>query len=181
MPSLNPLLAAYGESHRHYHGLRHLEECLLWCDRLTVQSPEIEAALWFHDVIYNPRESDNELKSANYAMQILEGAGVEKKYREAIADCILTTRHDIVPNHLLPATVVSIDLAILGSDPERYREYARAIRLEYNWLSDRQFHEGRNRVLRSLLQRSKIFLIEPLFSQLEEYARINIQAELQAL
>ncbi|MBP0018789.1 MAG: hypothetical protein J7647_14735 [Cyanobacteria bacterium SBLK] len=181
IPPLTPILTAYGESHRHYHNLQHLEECLSLCDRFAVKSAEIEAALWFHDVIYHPRESDNEIKSANYACQILERAGVEKNKQEAIADCILATRHDVIPENLLAATVVSIDLAILGSNSERYREYARAIRLEYHWLSDRQFREGRDRVLRSLLQRPKIFPIEPLFSQLEEMARINIRNEMNDL
>ncbi|MEM9539266.1 MAG: hypothetical protein AAGA60_07100 [Cyanobacteria bacterium P01_E01_bin.42] len=181
IPPLTPILLAYGESHRYYHGLRHLEECLSLCDCHSFNSPEVEAALWFHDVIYNPREANNEEKSADYARQVLEEVGIGKKQQKAIANCILATRHDIPPDNLLAATVISIDLAILGSDSERYREYSQAIRLEYNWLSDRQFNEGRDRVLRSLLQRPKIFLIEPLFSQLEDLARINIQTELQAL
>ncbi|MGK7929569.1 MAG: N-methyl-D-aspartate receptor NMDAR2C subunit [Spirulina sp.] len=181
IPSLTPLLDAYREPHRHYHTLQHIEDCLRWCDRIPVKSPVVEAALWFHDIIYHPQASDNERKSADYADRILASAGVEKTYRSRIADCILATRHDVSPTDPLAATVVSIDLAILGSGLERYREYTRAIRLEYHWLSDRQFNAGRIQVLRSLLQRPKIFLIEPLFSQLEELARINIQAELQDL
>lgn len=181
IPPLTPILNAYGEPQRYYHTDQHIEECLSLYDRMGSKSPVVEAALWFHDIIYYPQESDNEIKSANYACRVLESAGVENNRRDAIAHCILATCHDFIPSDLFAATVVSIDLAILASPSDRYQEYIRAIRLEYHWLSDRQFKEGRDRVLRSLLQRPKIFLIEPLFSQFEELARINIQAELQHL
>ena len=70
-PKLHGELAArYGEPHRKYHTLQHLEECFEKLDevRTLAEHPaEIDLALWFHDAIYNvkrrpiPRGTDAEI------------------------------------------------------------------------------------------------------------------------
>jgi predicted metal-dependent HD superfamily phosphohydrolase len=53
------VIAAYSESERHYHTLRHLEECFAHFNFLRAfskQPAEIELALWFHDAIYDTRD-----------------------------------------------------------------------------------------------------------------------------
>ena len=68
------LMAAWSEPHRHYHDQRHLRECLAlwtrWRDH-SRRPGEVAIALWFHDAIYDPHASGNELNSAAWASRSL--------------------------------------------------------------------------------------------------------------
>ncbi|WVV47354.1 hypothetical protein THH46_22260 [Pseudomonas sp. NA13] len=51
------LIRHYGEPHRAYHNLQHLKECLQvrrFVNAACQACAEIDLALWFHDVIYDP-------------------------------------------------------------------------------------------------------------------------------
>lgn len=54
------LSALYQEPHRHYHALTHIAASLRELDGTGKGTPELEGAIWFHDVIYDPTRVDNE-------------------------------------------------------------------------------------------------------------------------
>ena len=61
------LSALYRAPDRHYHGLSHIEALLALAQeyRTALSDPDaVEAAIWFHDAIYDSRRSDNETRSA---------------------------------------------------------------------------------------------------------------------
>lgn len=63
------LISAYTESHRHYHSDAHINACLQHFDavqHLAEYPAEVELAFWFHDAIYKPLSSTNELDSADW-------------------------------------------------------------------------------------------------------------------
>ena len=66
---------AYSHPARVYHDKTHIAACLESLDRhaaIIASNPaEIEIAIWFHDAIYDTTRSDNELKSAQWAVQYL--------------------------------------------------------------------------------------------------------------
>src|SRR5687768_6653671 len=65
----------YTESHRHYHNVQHIEECLAEFAPASSQATHplvLEFAIWFHDAVYDPRRSDNEEESATLALKCLE-------------------------------------------------------------------------------------------------------------
>jgi predicted metal-dependent HD superfamily phosphohydrolase len=67
---LAKLRARYAEPHRHYHALGHVEALLRWLDSyraLAAKPALIEAAIWFHDAVYDTRRHDNEARSAHWA------------------------------------------------------------------------------------------------------------------
>ena len=68
------LTAAYSAPNRHYHNLAHIQDCLDQLARVDGLSASeraiLEAAIWWHDVVYDPARSDNEELSAQLAERI---------------------------------------------------------------------------------------------------------------
>ena len=113
------LMAAYTAPGRHYHDLKHIEDCLgaLACvDDLSVTEREIlTEAIWWHDVVYDPTRSDNEELSARLAE-----AHVRPDLRPEVGRLIRLTRtHQVEPEDRLGAILISIDLRILGAEAAR--------------------------------------------------------------
>ena len=178
------LITAYCESGRHYHNLRHLEECLTEFDRVrsTLSDPSaVEAALWFHDAVYDPRSTTNEEDSAAIAVECLAEANVARATMDLVRQLVLCTKaHE--PGGIPDAAVlIDIDLAILGQPPERYREYEQAIRAEYAWVSDATFAQKRAEILGRFLQRPVIYRTEPFRMRYESAARANLSSSIARL
>lgn len=107
------LLASYSEPHRKYHTLQHLTECLTAFENVQTlpQRPsEVEAALWFHDAIYDVKRSDSELRSAEWAREALANAGAPTDTADRVFSLIMSTRQDAVPTDLDAQVLVDIDL-----------------------------------------------------------------------
>ena len=116
------ILARYAEPHRAYHTLQHLHECLDWYDRvraLARQPTLLELAIWYHDIVHDPRRSDNEENSAALATDQLRSAGAMPEHAEYVASLIRWTTHIRPPPPGDAALLVDIDLAILGADTAR--------------------------------------------------------------
>lgn len=166
----------YAEPHRHYHTLRHIEEML---DLLPHGDETVLAAVWFHDVIYGGGR--NEERSAELAREALRELRFPDETVAAVERLILATKtHE--PSQVEPRfhAFLDADLAILGSDPARYDEYARQIREEYAYVPEAMFRSGRAAVLRAFLQRERIFASDEFRERFERQARANIERELSA-
>jgi predicted metal-dependent HD superfamily phosphohydrolase len=177
--------AAYAEPGRHYHGERHLDECLaLLADVPDLCERERRLLRWailWHDAVYEPGAADNEQRSAELAKRELAECGVADEDGEEVARLILLTKdHATSRDDPLGALMVSIDLAILGSDSDRYRAYADAIRQEYASVPYAEWRQGRALVLMGLLAADKLYP-DPRFAALEARARRNMQGELSRL
>ena len=77
--------------------------------------------------------------------------------------------------------MASIDLAILGSDPERYRAYVADVRLEYAHVPDEMWRIGRALVLERLLSKDSLFRDPSFRERLEKQARENMEGEIRTL
>src|SRR5262245_45736476 len=138
------LAALYESPDRHYHGLAHIESLLALAreHRAGLSDPDaVEAAIWFHDAIYDSRKRDNEEKSAELAVQRLSGRAAPDRVARIEAMIKATATHQ-VPNfgdeaaRRDAALFLDFDLSILGAAAERYDAYERAVRLEYQWVGD---------------------------------------------
>jgi len=178
--------AAYSEPHRHYHDDRHLKECLAeldWVPALSAHEGRLLrwAILW-HDAVYQPGQPDNEEKSAKLARSELMRCGVAEEDAAEVARLIMATKvHRVDPGDRLGRLMVSIDLAILGSDPERYADYVHDVRLEYAHVNDSLWQTGRALVLKRLLGGDTLYPDSDFRARLEAQARSNMEAELKAL
>ena len=97
---LERLLAAWREPQRHYHTLQHLEECLALFDALREEAhrpAELALALWFHDAVYDVRAHDNEARSAQWAVQALQAAGLARGSCLRVEALIRATCHGAAP------------------------------------------------------------------------------------
>jgi predicted metal-dependent HD superfamily phosphohydrolase len=179
------LADAHGEPHRAYHGLTHLAECFVLTDAMadlaTDERTDVELAIWFHDIVYDPRASDNELRSAVIAGEWLGRAGCAVRADAVRALIEMTAGHRVDRPTAAVAAVHDADLGILGAAPDRYREYARQIRTEYAHVPDEAYAAGRTAVLRGFLALEHLYLRPDVRAEREARARANLRAELATL
>jgi predicted metal-dependent HD superfamily phosphohydrolase len=171
------LLDRYGEPHRKYHTRQHLTECLVAFDAVSALPPhpaEVEAALWFHDAIYEVRRSDNEERSAQWARSALLSAGARVESAELIHSLVMVTKHTATPVTLDEQVLIDVDLGILGASKERFAEYERQIREEYGHVPMWLFRRKRRAILQSFLDRPRIFSTPHFHAALERPARENL-------
>lgn len=173
------LLASYAEPHRVYHGIQHLVECISLFEQVSHwarQPALLEVALWFHDTIYQtqPYTADNEQRSATWAEVYLQQCNVDPRIIQQVRDLVMATRHHqakTVDEQLM----VDIDLAILGSTPQRFEQYQQQIRQEYNFVPAALFNEKRKQVLYGFYQRERIYQTGYFYHHYEQQARQNLQ------
>lgn len=175
------LIAAYEAPNRHYHNLAHIEDCLDQLSRVdglsATERAVLEAAIWWHDVVYDPARSDNEELSARLAEQ-----HVGAETREEVGRLIRLTRtHQVEPLDKLGAILISIDLSILAADPARYDAYAAAIRKEFAHVPDAAYRTGRSDVLRRFAARPVIFPDAAFARAYDQKARDNLAREVAML
>jgi predicted metal-dependent HD superfamily phosphohydrolase len=172
------LTQAYKESHRCYHNLQHLVECFHhfdWAIEETEKPEEVQLAIWYHDSVYDPHQSDNELRSAQWAERSLKAFGVPATKIERIIQMILATAgHHYVGEGDMQC-MLDIDLAILGSSAERFHQYESQIHKEYDWVPEIIYHAKRRAVLESFLAKNYIYGNRLFRDRFEEQARSNIR------
>ncbi len=189
------LVTAYSQKHRHYHDGEHVEACLGWLDHVltlsdaessdpksTVEKPEeVELAIWFHDAVYNPFASDNERKSADWAMEFLTAQGAGEAAMARVDGLIMATLHNAPPATRDESILIDIDLAVLGSDPATYAAFEKAVRKEYRFVPFFLYRKKRSEILQGFLERPVIYRHELLRAAWEQQARKNLAAAIADL
>lgn len=178
------LLGAWAAPARHYHTTAHLVDCLTRLDESAPASAErdqVEAAIWFHDAVYEPLADDNEERSAAWARRSLAELGVRTGTIEEVARLILLTRHATPPDDPAGRLLCDIDLSILGRSPAVFDVYDRQIRAEYASVPDAAYREARRRVLAALLARRPLYATERFRKRYEAAARANLRRALDRL
>lgn len=176
------LVAAYATPPRAYHNLDHIAHCLaeFATVRYLATAPNaVEAALWFHDAVYDPQRHDNEAASAEFATQEL--AAVDASLLTTVQRLIRATTHAQAPTDTDEALMLDVDLAILGQPAAQFDAYERGIREEYAWVPDALFREKRAEILRGFLARPSLYHTPALHTRYEAAARTNLQRSLQRL
>lgn len=179
MALLTQLVAAWSEPQRHFHTLRHLQECLQHLDRWGRDHPLLPAigmALWFHDALYDPARSDNEDRSARWATSALTELEADPAAVKMISNLVRATadrRKTRITDE--QALILDADLAILGADRARFEQHERQLQLEFTHLDPAAYAALRAGYADSLLQRERIFRSATAHAQLERQARENLR------
>ncbi len=180
------LIARYGEPHRRYHTMTHIEDCLAQVAASTDMDDDqqalMDAAIWFHDAIYDATRTDNEAESAKLAAERLASDGASRAFIDEVSRLILLTAgHSVEPDDVLGARLVSIDLSILGAEPVRYDAYAAAIRKEYAHVPEPLYRAGRAAIMGRFLESPQLFADPVWADRYEAQARANLAREIATL
>ncbi|MBI2624953.1 MAG: N-methyl-D-aspartate receptor NMDAR2C subunit [Candidatus Nealsonbacteria bacterium] len=180
----NDLVARYSEPHRAYHTLEHIGHCLDEFEQVRnlVTNPDtVELALWYHDTIYDTKAKDSEERSAVLAVEMVRNASLPDDLGLSVVNLITATKHTSVPTDPDVQLLVDIDLSILGQSEDKFDEYERQVRREYEWVAEDAFVAGRSAILKSFLDRSAIYSTQLFRNKYETQARRNIARSLARL
>lgn len=178
------LVEHYSEPHRHYHNLHHVNGCLAEFRQIAqlLKDPfAIEAAIWFHDVIYDPKSSKNEARSAEYAQTFLASTTMTPNTISGIVHLIRLTQHPSSPKTEDEKYLIDIDLSTLGAEPAQYDRYEIWIREEYAYVPGFLYKKGRRKLLEAFLSCEHIYRTPYFRKRLETRARENINRALENL
>lgn len=186
------LLTRWRERGRLHHGLTHLVEVLAAIDRLAESEQITQAELrrarlgaWFHDAVHtaglpaasSPPPSSDEAASAELVHELLR----DDPDTALVADLVsMTATHQCRPGDVAAAVLSDADLSILGSSPQRYADYAAAIRAEYAHIPDAAFRPGRAAILEALAS-GNLFATPSGTDWWDAPARANLGAEITRL
>lgn len=193
---LEALRGAYAAPPRAYHHFGHVEAVLRHFDQVAdgpgwARPREAWLAVLYHDAVYVPGRRDNEARSATLAMEeIARWLPHESIGLPHVAHLIaLTARHGTLAPDALGGgpdgedarNFLDCDMAILGAAPADFDAYDRAVAAEYRgtvpaWL----YRMNRQRFLRGLLGRERIFLGDFFHARLDAAARANLRRVLGA-
>lgn len=174
---------AYSAKTRTYHNLEHLEYMMSLAVKYQNQLADFDTLLFsvfYHDVVYDAKRQDNELKSAEWASGVLSSINYPK---EKIASCyaqIMATKGHETHKDADTNWLVDFDLAILGGSEDEYLAYTQKVRQEYNMYPDLMYRIGRKKVLNHFLAMPYIFKTSTFREHREAQARTNLKRELSA-
>ncbi|HST44963.1 MAG TPA: hypothetical protein VLK29_07045 [Luteimonas sp.] len=188
---LAELRAAYATPPRAYHDFAHVEAVLGHFADVArgpgwQQPGEVALAILYHDAIYVAGATDNEVRSAEYAVDALAHWPAPIPVRPTrVAELIaLTARHGglgtdafaLDPDGDDTCLFLDCDMAILGADADTFDAYDRGIATEYRgrvpgWM----YRLQRRRFLKALLARPRIFLSDFFHERLDGRARANLR------
>ena len=186
----------YSEHQRAYHTLQHIQQLFGQFEQIKHHLNElniIALAMYYHDVIYEPTRSDNELKSAEFAVDVLGPYLNAEQCQHIYALIMMTANHKINKfdewsgiakeknSYSDAAYLLDMDLSILGASWPEYEKYAKAVRQEYIHVSMADYCVGRTEVLKGLLAHPKLYLTDHYYEQSETQARDNIKREIKSL
>ena len=174
----------YAESHRAYHTASHILQCLGELDKIRSQTDnplEVELAIFFHDVVYNPKAADNEEQSAKIALETGQKMKLSGEALDRIVRLIEGTKIGNLPETNDERLMEDIDYSILGQSRDAYEKYVLGVHFEYNWVPENIFCEKREKFLHKLLEKEHLYYTSFFQERYDHAARENIKWEMARL
>jgi pantetheine-phosphate adenylyltransferase len=113
---------------------------------------ELSLSIIFHDIIYNPKVSDNEYKSAEFFKKICSENNIGKDFDiNVVYNLILDTKHHDLnkASNDLSKQLIMADLSILSSNLDDLIEYENKIFKEYQFVDYNTYKEKRIEFLKN--------------------------------
>ena len=146
---------AWTNPHRYYHNIDHLNDVLISMEK-NISFNELNAyerhilliAAFFHDIVYDPKRTDNEDMSIALYHSISKN---NKAFDDEVCRLIEVTKHRKRPFEKLAKIFWDADNAQFYKSFEDYKKNDKNIRKEYSHVSNEQYKEGRIKFLQSNL------------------------------
>lgn len=192
----NVITAGYTTDYRAYHNFTHIKNMLnvlyeIWLtekpDDSIVKIDHLIISTFFHDLVYDPMTDICVDKSAELAVLFLQECLIPEKDIEIIEFLVrLTKIHELDTSDIVPIhhqeIFLNADNSILGSEPDKYNRYAKAVWSEYStYYSPDQFRVGRKDFLFKKSTQPRIFFTKFMEDTYREIALINMFREVQEL
>lgn len=174
----NLLSDKYSEPERHYHTKEHILDCLNQLDSAQEHVPDlnaVELAIWFHDVIYDPKASDNEEQSVILFNKVAQSILPEPVIKK-VSDIIIATLHIDKPEDLDQAFMLDIDLSSIAGNWQRFTKDNSNLRKEVRHLDCKDYCERKIRFFNLLMNKEQIFFTDFFHAACEEKARHNMES-----
>lgn len=173
---------SYSSGIRFYHNLNHLARMLSELQPVKSYISDRDTllfAIFYHDIIYEPTQNDNEHKSARLFNRRISQTSFARLDR-CKAHMEATARHEESAD---PDTniLLDLDISIFGQNREEYEKYRENIRKEFSIYPDAIYRKGRTKVLRHFLEMEFIYKNEYFRKIYEVQARTNLATELRYL
>jgi len=179
------LIEQYAEPQRQYHNVFHIHALIQLqqaYQAVITDNESLLLAVFFHDIIYDVKRSDNEELSAEAATAFLQQTSYPADKIGKVAAFIRATQTHINTNNDSDLDhFLDFDLSILSADTGAYQAYTAQIRAEYAIYPDNLYKPGRTRVLQHFLQMPSIYKTVSFKVQHEAAARHNMTEELKTL
>ncbi len=136
--------ASYSSKHRYYHNLKHIETMLFELDKVKSKIVDLDSLLfsiYYHDIICEPTQSDNELQSVLTFEKRISNTSFINLNKCKIQ--IEATKEHNFSNNYDTNILLDLDLIILGQSHKEYLKYTRNIRKEYKIYPDFIYRKGR--------------------------------------
>lgn len=139
--TINDIFNKLNESHRFYHNWdNHIEYMFKIAEKLGIKlTDKLVLAITFHDIIYDPKANDNELKSAIYFSNLIND--------EEIYNAILDTTHDHKPVNKLGEILCMLDLYNFYDDFDIFYQNSYKIFKEYQFVDYSIYKKERCKIL----------------------------------
>jgi len=169
----------YSNATREYHTLTHLKQICQEFEDLNI-TPLLAFTTFYHDIVYDASQNDNEEQSALLAQKRLTELNVPKELNKKVFQLIIETKTHQASNEE-NSLFLDADLAILGSSKEAYEKYTQQVRREYAIYNDATYFKGRKKVLKMFLDKDRIYKSKHFHNKYEKQARVNILIEYNSL
>jgi predicted metal-dependent HD superfamily phosphohydrolase len=171
------LFNAYNEPQRFYHTTHHIAHCLQEFDRvksLTGHPDAIELAIWFHDIIYQPGQGDNEEKSAETFLGFATSV-LKPETCNLVKQLIMATLHATEKvDHSDSRLMIDIDLSGFALPWKDFLRDSQNLCAEMPDITEDEFLRRQTWFHQRLLERPGFFLTEYFSEKFQQQARDNI-------
>jgi predicted metal-dependent HD superfamily phosphohydrolase len=175
---------AYTYPQRIYHSLEgHVAGGLLVLEDIRMKGMAknfnaLEFAWFCHDAIFDPKEKDNEEKSAEFAVNLCKKMKLCDEFCKAVRDLIIVTNRPVIAEDIDDQLIIDLDHINFGWDNPSFKEQTQAIRKEMIFLGDKEFAQENQKLFTKMLKKKSVFLTDYFKEKYERRARSNLERAL---